>query len=113
MAAAYIIIGLAAIGNELENPFGNDVNDLPLDQYCAELAKELDVMSSVKAPKFGDFIKGGKGKVLWPLSESGYGEWRERSEADIRSALRAKVVVGKPSGIRSRTPSFKQEGMSA
>jgi hypothetical protein len=113
MAAAYIILGLAAIGNELENPFGNDVNDLPLDQYCVELAKELDVMSSVKAPRFGDFLRGGGGKVLWPLSESPYGDWRERSEGDIRSALRAKVVVGKTSGVRSRTPSIKQERMSA
>ncbi|TVY22813.1 UPF0187 protein, partial [Lachnellula hyalina] len=112
MAAAYIIIGLAAIGNELENPFGNDVNDLPLDQYCAELAKELDVMTSVKAPLFSHFLKGPEAKnneVLWPLSTSGYGEWRERSEADIRSALRAKVAVGKPVSMRSRTPSMKQE----
>ncbi|TVY40075.1 UPF0187 protein [Lachnellula occidentalis] len=115
MAAAYIIIGLAAIGNELENPFGNDVNDLPLDQYCAELAKELDVMTSVKTPKFSDFLRGPeatKNEVLWPLSTSGYGEWRERSEADIRSALRAKVAVGKSVSMRSRTPSMKQE-MSA
>ena len=115
MAAAYIIIGLAAIGNELENPFGNDVNDLPLDQYCAELAKELDVMSSVKALRFSDFLKGEEARnneVLWPLSNSGYGEWRERSESDIRSALRAKVVVVKPGSVRSRTPSVKQE-MSA
>lgn len=116
MAAAYIIIGLAAIGNELENPFGNDVNDLPLDQYCAELAKELDVMSSVKAPKFSDFLRGEQARgneVLWPLSNSGYGEWRERSEADIRSALRAKVVVAKPGAMRSRTPSVKRETESA
>ncbi|TVY59713.1 UPF0187 protein [Lachnellula suecica] len=110
-AAAYIIIGLASIGNELENPFGNDVNDLPLDQYCAELAKELDVLSSVRAPKFSSFLTEGSSKVLWPLSESGVGEWRERSEADIRSALRAKVVVPKAgrAGIRSRTPSVKDE----
>ncbi|TVY88649.1 UPF0187 protein [Lachnellula willkommii] len=123
MAAAYIIIGLAAIGNELENPFGNDVNDLPLDQYCAELAKELDVMTSVKTPRFSNFLKSPEAKnneVLWPLSTGGYGEWRERSEADIRSALRAKVAVGKsvsvpvgqPASLRSRTPSVKLE-MSA
>lgn len=114
IAAAYIIIGLAAIGNELENPFGNDVNDLPLDQYCAELAKELDVMTSVKAPRFSEFMdgEGGEGKVMWPLSESGYMEWRSRSEADIRSALRAKVVVGNPE-MRSRTPSVKISKESA
>ncbi|RDL40222.1 Uncharacterized protein BP5553_00201 [Venustampulla echinocandica] len=113
IAAAYIILGLASIGNELENPFGDDVNDLPLDQYCADLAKELNVMMSVKTPKFGDFVKDSAqhNKVLWPLSTSGYSEWAARPEADIRSALRAKVIAGKPSapaGEKSRTPSLKE-----
>jgi putative membrane protein len=86
---------LAAIGNELENPFGNDVNDLPLDSYCSDLGKELDILMSVKAPKFADLMKTRHdNQVLWPLSNSGCGEWRQRSEDDIRSALRAKVVVG-------------------
>jgi putative membrane protein len=96
VAAAYIIMGLAAIGNELENPFGNDVNDLPLDTYCQELQQELDILMSVKAPKFDDFLKSSHdNQILWPLSSSGYGDWKDRSEADIRSALRAKVIVGK------------------
>ena len=116
IAAAYIIVGLAAIGNELENPFGNDVNDLPLDSYCMELAKELDTLTSVPAPRFSQVLSGGMGggvlsdenKVLWPLSGSGYGEWVQRSESDIRSALKAKVVVGKGrtyvSASESETP---------
>ncbi|TAQ90777.1 hypothetical protein B7494_g945 [Chlorociboria aeruginascens] len=97
VAAAYIIIGLAAIGNELENPFGNDVNDLPLDQYCADIAAEMDVLTSVPAPKLSNFV-GGENQVLWPLSRSGFEEWRGRSVADIRSALNAKVVVGNRAG---------------
>ena len=31
--AAYIILGIALIGREIENPFGNDVNDLPLGSF--------------------------------------------------------------------------------
>lgn len=109
VASAYIIIGLHAIGNELENPFGNDVNDLPLERYCSELAKELDVLTSVPAPKFNDMLQFTKAdnKVLWPLSTSGYGEWSQRSVSDIRSALRAKVVVGK--GMVQRASSDKGE----
>ena len=113
VAAAYIIIGLAAIGNELENPFGNDVNDLPLDHYCAELAAELDVLTSVPAPRFGEFLKkegaGSENMVLWPLSLSGHAEWRTRTESDIRSALRAKVVVGIPANSTSTSDSTKLE----
>jgi putative membrane protein len=124
IAAAYIIVGLAAIGNELENPFGNDVNDLPLDSYCMELAKELDTLTSVPAPRFSQVLRGGNGrggvlsdenKVLWPLSSSGYGEWVQRSEGDIRSALKAKVVVGKGRAYASgsETPSDESLRMSA
>jgi ion channel-forming bestrophin family protein len=94
LGAAYIIIGLAAIGNELENPFGNDVNDLPLDDYCNELKIELDTLMSMPAPRFEDVVRRDENLVLWPLSESSANNWRERSEKDIRSALRAKVIVG-------------------
>jgi putative membrane protein len=119
LAAAYIIIGLAAIGNELENPFGNDVNDLPLDHYCEELKMELDTLTSVEAPKFGDIVMGrsgggmgvgGDNLVLWPLSTNGYGDWRQRSEKDIRSALKAKVVVG--SGLASNQTSGSLDGQT-
>ncbi|CAG8953027.1 hypothetical protein HYFRA_00003220 [Hymenoscyphus fraxineus] len=111
LAAAYIIMGLAAIGNELENPFGNDVNDLPLDTYCKELSQELDVLMSVKAPQFSDFLNtSSNNQVLWPLSSSGYNEWKERSEEDIRSALRAKVFAAKASYSTASAPPQSKNG---
>jgi len=52
---------------------------------------------SVPAPKFAEHLALSKNlnQPLWPLSDSGFGEWKDRSESDIRSALRAKVLVGK------------------
>lgn len=98
IAAAYIILGLAAIGNELENPFGNDVNDLPLDGYCEELRKEFDILVSRPPIRFSDMMRDagerGENQILWPLSASGSGEWSKRTTEDIRGALRAKVLVG-------------------
>jgi putative membrane protein len=99
IAASYIIVGLAAIGNELENPFGNDVNDLPLDVYCEQLRGEFDVITASAPPKLDEFWKGGESdetqnKVLWPLSSSGAKQWHGRSVADIRTALKAKVAIG-------------------
>jgi predicted membrane chloride channel (bestrophin family) len=68
--AAYIILGLGAIGAEIENPFGNDVNDLPLDQYCRELQSELDVLTSVpRADRSWDFSSAGTGNSSWALLE--------------------------------------------
>src|SRR6266702_7384843 len=55
--AAYIILGIAAIGREIENPFGMDVNDLPLDTFCDELATDIDVITSSPAPIAKEFIQ--------------------------------------------------------
>lgn len=114
VAAAYIILGLAAIGNELENPFGNDVNDLPLDSFCEELRRELDYMTSNEPPKLQDFFWGtqtalanhkeggsvhshaGENQVLWPLSNHGANMWKTRSTAEIRGALKTKVTMTRP-----------------
>ncbi|KIX95986.1 uncharacterized protein Z520_08241 [Fonsecaea multimorphosa CBS 102226] len=91
--AAYIILGLAAIGYEIENPFGVDVNDLPLDAYCRELASDIDVLTSMPAPTPENFITTARNKVLFPLSMSDYDLWNDRSVAEIRSALRAKATT--------------------
>lgn len=92
--AAYIILGLAAIGREIENPFGDDVNDLPLDAYCRELAADIDVLISMPPPKPEDFVTVAGNKLLYPLSLSGYDEWQHKSVEEIRGALRAKAVSG-------------------
>lgn len=38
---AYVIIGLENVSIQIENPFGYDENDLPMDEYCAEIAQDL------------------------------------------------------------------------
>ncbi|KAI0997694.1 hypothetical protein K3495_g10496 [Podosphaera aphanis] len=94
LAAAYIMIGLATIGQELENPFGNDVNDLPLDKYCDEIRSNLDILMSKDPEKYLDFIFHEDHKPLWPLSSGSYGMWLKRDAKSIRNALRSKVVTG-------------------
>ncbi|ETI28869.1 hypothetical protein G647_01321 [Cladophialophora carrionii CBS 160.54] len=93
MLAAYIILGLAAIGYEIENPFGVDVNDLPLDAFCRELASDIDVLTSMPVPTTNDFVAAAQNKVLYPLSMSDYEAWNDRSLPEIRAALRAKATT--------------------
>ncbi|MBA2542344.1 MAG: hypothetical protein H0V17_22065 [Deltaproteobacteria bacterium] len=38
---AYILIGIEEIGTEIENPFGQRHNDLPLDRICTNLSLQL------------------------------------------------------------------------
>ncbi|CAG8493621.1 19017_t:CDS:10 [Cetraspora pellucida] len=36
LVISFILFGVEAIGSEIEDPFGYDVNDLPLDDYCKD-----------------------------------------------------------------------------
>jgi hypothetical protein len=89
--AAYIILGIAAIGREIENPFGMDVNDLPLEAYCEELEMDLDIIMSQPAPRPEDFMKKSINMPIYPLSHSGFGDWLERPKHEIREALMTKT----------------------
>ncbi|KAL4801000.1 Bestrophin, RFP-TM, chloride channel-domain-containing protein [Aspergillus venezuelensis] len=93
IVAAYIILGLATIGSEIENPFGQDVNDLPLDTYCRQIALEMDIVTAQPPPSVDDFTSREDNYVLFPLSTVGHTSWKERSVEDIRAALRAKVIA--------------------
>ncbi|KHJ36268.1 putative upf0187 domain membrane protein [Erysiphe necator] len=93
VAASYVIIGIAAIGNELDNPFGNDVNDLPLDTYCHELRQDLDCLVSKKPLDFRQVISGNLNMPLWPLSAQGHDGILNLNEKNIRDILKAKVFI--------------------
>ncbi len=120
MAAAYIILGILFIGREIENPFGQDVNDLPLESYCAQVAAEMDIIASKPKPSNRDWIETIDNKVLWPLSQSGWHAWMHRDSGKIREAVKAKVSLGqetrnqaanaaangeKPAGVRVKVES--------
>lgn len=94
IAAGYIILGLLFIGREIENPFGQDVNDLPLENYCAQIAAEIDIITAKRKPRSGDWMETLDNKVLWPLSQSGWNVWLNRGEHNLRQALKAKTELG-------------------
>jgi putative membrane protein len=39
---SFALLGIEDIGVEIENPFGYDRNDLPLDQFCQQLQTEIE-----------------------------------------------------------------------
>ena len=42
IAVAFILLGIEEIGVEIEDPFGFDDNDLPLEQFCATIERDLE-----------------------------------------------------------------------
>lgn len=101
--AAYIILSFERIGREIEDPFGNDVNDLPLDQYCRELAADFDVLTRAPVAEAPEWMGHAANKVMYPLSFSGYDSWADRSLAEIREALRFKAIT-RAMRVRKQVP---------
>jgi putative membrane protein len=89
--AAYIILGILMIGREIENPFGEDVNDLPMESYCLQIAADVDIISSRKKANIREIVRHANNKVLFPLSNAPYPVWAERAEHVIREELKYKA----------------------
>jgi len=54
LLASYMFFGIEEIGVEIENPFGNDLNDLPLERFCATIARDVRALTPVAAPAVAD-----------------------------------------------------------
>ncbi|KAL8945588.1 MAG: hypothetical protein Q9222_007886, partial [Ikaeria aurantiellina] len=65
IVGAYIILGIAAIGREIENPFGRDENDLPLDKFCQGLEDELNVIAARRPPRIEEFVSSEENRVVF------------------------------------------------
>lgn len=48
MAVAYLVLMIETVGNELDDPFGTDSPDIPLDRICATIA--FDLLGEGKQP---------------------------------------------------------------
>ena len=94
--AAYIILGIALIGREIENPFGDDVNDLPLDAFCEQIRKDVDIIMSRAAPLSDEFVGHEDNLPLYPLSHMGSRGWADKSVEEIRDALASKPGLHYP-----------------
>ncbi|KAI9166539.1 hypothetical protein HJFPF1_02646 [Paramyrothecium foliicola] len=93
VVAAYIILGLLLIGREIENPFGQDVNDLPLESYCDQIAMEMDVIASHDLTNPGGFFMRENNMPLYPVSTASFNTWMDRSEEKLRETIRTKSQV--------------------
>ncbi|KAH9862664.1 hypothetical protein J1614_010757 [Plenodomus biglobosus] len=105
--AAYIILGIALIGREIENPFGDDVNDLPLDAFCEQIRKDIDIIMSRAPPVSDEFVAHEANLPLYPLSHMGSKGWAEKSVDEIRDALAAKPGLHYPMSEHNEHPKMQ------
>jgi len=53
---AFTFFGIESIGGQIENPFGYDENDLPLDDFVEILTAELNLMSNQRGYESSNWI---------------------------------------------------------
>ena len=49
---SFILLGLEAVGEELENPFLYSANDLPIDNLCQNITNDVEAIANFSAEKF-------------------------------------------------------------
>ncbi|KZT24128.1 UPF0187-domain-containing protein [Neolentinus lepideus HHB14362 ss-1] len=54
---AFTFMGIEGIADEIENPFGHDKSDLPLDRYCSDLKEEIEYIID-RLPEGGEGMFG-------------------------------------------------------
>ncbi|KAH7106005.1 UPF0187-domain-containing protein [Auriculariales sp. MPI-PUGE-AT-0066] len=54
--ASFLMLGFLEIGQEIEDPFGYDLNDLPIDDICLAIHRELHEISAHPAPDPSTYI---------------------------------------------------------
>jgi len=54
--ASFLLLGFLEIGQEIENPFNYDLNDLDLDQFCLSIQRELHEITAHTNPDPSTFI---------------------------------------------------------
>ncbi|KAG0052661.1 hypothetical protein BGZ83_002318 [Gryganskiella cystojenkinii] len=56
MLTAFTLLGILAAAYEIENPFNDDYNDLPLDDFCKVIQAEVASMVATRAPDPSSWI---------------------------------------------------------
>lgn len=51
LLVAYTFFGIEEIGVEIENPFGHDANDLPLERFCETIERDLLELCDGSSPR--------------------------------------------------------------
>ncbi|KAH9941269.1 Bestrophin, RFP-TM, chloride channel-domain-containing protein [Epithele typhae] len=54
--ASFLLLGFLEIGQEIENPFNYDMNDLDLDAFCLSVQRELHEITAHSCPEPDEFM---------------------------------------------------------
>jgi hypothetical protein len=97
---SFIVVGFAAIGAEIENPFGYDKNDLNLDFFCSSIiAQELAAVTARPFPPPEEWVFSPDNQTLG-ISGIGADRLVQEGLQTVRIGLKS---LGQGGQIRSRS----------
>ncbi|KAF2808727.1 uncharacterized protein BDZ99DRAFT_488659 [Mytilinidion resinicola] len=109
IVTSYIILGIAQIGNEIDNPFGIEVNDLPLERFCTRIASDITITTANPRPEGLEFFERPDNPVFFPMSFDGYDTWLEKHPAETCAVLLARAGMTKTAMQRRQSAHNKVE----
>ncbi|KAG8968575.1 hypothetical protein FRC05_001500 [Tulasnella sp. 425] len=89
--AAFVLFGFLVAGEEIENPFGYDKNDLNLDHFTHNIIRaELNALTSRSPPDMSEWAFNPENRNIFGGMEPGVTpqEWMTRGEEQMRSVLK-------------------------
>jgi len=72
--ASFLLLGFLEIGQEIENPFQYDLNDLDLDHFCLDIQRQLHEITAHTNPEPIDFIFTAHNQPFAPSDKRSAGE---------------------------------------
>jgi len=111
---SFCMLGILAIGLEIENPFGYDANDLPLDDFCDVIRREIEIVVGNHLPDAEEWMFSDENYPLgqsFPLSAKQLAERTPEEVLRILSKISSSNVgVELTSGKAPQTTSYGATG---
>ncbi|KAG9016172.1 hypothetical protein FRB93_011646 [Tulasnella sp. JGI-2019a] len=92
--AAFLYLGFLEIGQEIENPFNYDENDLDLDHFCLTIQRELAEITAHPTPDPSTFIFSSRNQPFAPADRRTATDILAERQTHDESHSEEKVILG-------------------
>lgn len=107
--SSFILLGIASIGREIENPFGYDNNDLDLDDFCNVIKVELEQVTKYHAPVFDEWAGSPLNEIVRGREREELAILAENDVQDVLSGIPASVGMSKSSTVAGLQPNYNDD----
>jgi len=103
--ASFCYLGILAIGFEIENPFGYDANDLPLEDFCNVMQLEIQKILVTDPPVAKNWLYDPENRPFGPmcsLSASQLSDLPLHEAKDILRSVSQTSIISNETGYRDK-----------